>query len=432
MILKLILPIIFILSFYVSPAGAEDRASALFKSSIPSVFQIVVVDKRSQEKESIGTGFRLESGAGMPLLATNYHVIADITRYPANYDIQYRAEDGRSGLLELVAVDVARDLAILTSEDKSFSAIPGLLLSGDALTKGQDIFAIGNPHDKGMIVVEGAYGGTISNEFYTHIVFSGASLNPGMSGGPAVNESGKVVGVNVSIEANDINYLVPVAALRSLVENARQEDTAPPRSSNEWRKTIARQVLDRQRAGIEALLKVTPEIMDLKGFSFPRNLDPSFKCWGGGEDRGQKVNFDEAWLVCRQESDIYLKDGLSTGTIRYALAHVDGASASRLGFDYEYADNYGSAWLSREKDEVDVTAFACDSGFTRHGGENWKTAICSRGYKGYPGLYDVYFSSALLGHARKGYYYKVSLEGVDKELARSFLSKLTEKITWKK
>lgn len=433
MMLKLILPLLVVLSSYAFPLRAEDRASVLFKSSIPSIFQVAVVDKRSQEKDSIGTGFLFEVDGGKQLLlGTNYHVVSDFTRDTVNYEIQYRTEDGRSGLLDLLAVDVARDLAILASKDGDFVEGQGLALRKGALTKGQNIFAIGNPRDKGMMVVEGAYGGMIKNAFSEYVIFTGASLNPGMSGGPAVDESGKVVGVNVLTAGNDLNYLIPVSALQALFELSRHETQASDRTSTAWRKAIAAQVLERQRAGIEALLKVAPEIANLKGLSFPKKLDASFKCWGGGEKRGQKVNFDKAWVVCQQEDDIFLKSGLNTGKIKYALSYIDGAPASRLGFDYDYSNDYGSSWLIKDKDEVDVSVFTCDSGFTQHAGENWKSALCTRRYKGYPGLYDVYFSSALLGHPRKGYYYKVSLEGVDQELARLFLGKLTEKIAWKK
>lgn len=433
MMLKLILPFLVVLSLCAFPLRAEDRASALFKSSIPSIFQIAVVDKRSQEKDSIGTGFLFEIGKGKHLLlGTNYHVISDFTRDTVNYEIQYRTEDGRSGLLDLVAVDVARDLAILASKDNTFSAGQGLVLREGHLTKGQNIFAIGNPHDKGMMVVQGAYGGVIKNAFNEYVIFTGASLNPGMSGGPAVDESGKVVGINVLITGNDLNYLVPVSALRALFETSRQETQALSRTSTAWRKLIAAQVLERQRIGIEALLKVEPDMANLKGLSFPKKLDSSFKCWGGGEKRGQKVNFDKAWVVCQQEDDIFLKSGLNTGKIKYALSYVDGSPASRLGFDYDYSDRYGSSWLTEDKNEVDVTAFTCDSGFTQHADENWKSAICTRRYKGYPGLYDVYFSSALLGQPRKGYYYKISLEGVDQALARQVFAKLTGDITWEK
>ncbi len=433
MMLKLILPLLVVISLYAFPSRAEDQASALFKSSISSIFQIAVVDKRSQEKDSIGTGFLFEIDEGKHLLlGTNYHVISDFTRDTVNYEIQYRTEDGRSGLLDLVAVDVARDLAILTSKEKVFSAGQGLVLRDGDLSKGQSIFAMGNPHDKGMMVVQGAYGGMIRNAFNEFVIFAGASLNPGMSGGPAVDESGKVVGVNVLTAGNDLNYLVPVAALRALFEASRDETQVPDRTSTAWRQEIAAQVLKRQRTGIETLLKASPEIANLEGLSFPKKLDASFKCWGGGEKRGQKVNFDKAWLVCQQEDDVFLKSGLNTGKIKYALSYVDGSPASQLGFDYDYSDRYGSSWLAEDKNEVDVTEFTCDSGFTQHAGKNWKSALCTRRYKGYPGLYDVYFSSALLGQSHKGYYYKVSLEGVDQELARMVLAKLTGSIAWTK
>lgn len=431
MAMKLMLSLIFFLGFYSKPALAEDLASWVFKSTSPSIFQIVVVDQRTREKESIGSGFMVESGSAVHLLATNYHVISDYTRYTDRYDIEYRTEEGLSGELKLIAIDAVNDLAILTSSEGMLPGGKALPLSREILSKGQKVLAIGNPQDKGMIVVEGAYGGAIKNRFYSRIIFSGTSLNPGMSGGPAVDERGRVIGVNVAIAANDINYLVPVESLWQLIEQAEKEDFSLKRSSREWRKMVVEQVLARQRLAINALIEVTPETAELKGFSYPKNLDPSFKCWGGGFKKDKQHNFDMTWVLCDQESDIYLKPYLNTGKIKYALAYLEGGKIPRAGFDAEYSEYYGASWLVEDKDEVDVREFSCESGFTSHASDNWKTAFCARAYKGYPGLYDVYFSSAILGHLNKGYYYKVSLEGVDIQMAKLFLGKLTERITWK-
>ncbi len=46
-------------------------------------------------------------------------------------------------------------------------------------------------------MTEGTYNGLVQRSFYPRIFFGGA-LNPGMSGGPALDDAGQVVGVNVS------------------------------------------------------------------------------------------------------------------------------------------------------------------------------------------------------------------------------------------
>ena len=55
---------------------------------------------------------------------------------------------------------------------------------------------MGNPHDLGMTIIEGTYNGLIQTSRFQKILFSG-SLNSGMSGGPAMDDKGRVIGVGV-------------------------------------------------------------------------------------------------------------------------------------------------------------------------------------------------------------------------------------------
>ena len=66
-----------------------------------------------------------------------------------------------------------------------------------ALSQGERIYSMGNPLDVGFAVLEGTYNGLVERSFYPSIFFGGA-LNSGMSGGPALDEQGRVVGVNVA------------------------------------------------------------------------------------------------------------------------------------------------------------------------------------------------------------------------------------------
>ena len=79
--------------------------------------------------------------------------------------------------------------------------------------------------------------------FHDKILFSGA-LNPGMSGGPAIDGIGQVVGVNVSTAGNDISFLVPVQFLSVLLDRT---DPAGPDASINLHERIEAQLLDNQQ-----------------------------------------------------------------------------------------------------------------------------------------------------------------------------------------
>ena len=105
--------------------------------------------------------------------------------------MELRRADGTSEHLELVNFDVVNDLALVKTKQPVSSALAFSL--ADALPQqGVPIYSLGNPHDFGMIVVPGTFNGLKTNSFYQRIHFTG-SINPGMSGGPAVDGRGHVI-----------------------------------------------------------------------------------------------------------------------------------------------------------------------------------------------------------------------------------------------
>ena len=66
------------------------------------------------------------------------------------------------------------------------------------------------------------YLGVVERSFYPSIFFSG-SLNPGMSGGPTLDEQGRVMGINVAtrLDGQQVSFLVPAQYAIDLVARAR-------------------------------------------------------------------------------------------------------------------------------------------------------------------------------------------------------------------
>jgi serine protease Do len=171
-------------------APAAGQASELFSALQERVFQIRVIDKSSGKKSAIGSGFTIDSSG---LFATNYHVVSDLVIEPKRYRLEYVAHNGATGPLTLRDIDVVHDLAIVSSDPVHAACFS---LNTAPLKKGSRIYSIGNPLDLGMTIIEGTYSGFIERSLYEKIHFSG-SLNPGMSGGPAIDARGSVIGVNV-------------------------------------------------------------------------------------------------------------------------------------------------------------------------------------------------------------------------------------------
>jgi S1-C subfamily serine protease len=88
-----------------------------------------------------------------------------------------------------------------------------------ALPRGARIFALGNPLDVGFAVAEGTYNGPVERSFLETLFFGG-SLSAGMSGGPALDEQGRLIGVNVAArrDGEQVSFLVPAKPVRALIE----------------------------------------------------------------------------------------------------------------------------------------------------------------------------------------------------------------------
>jgi S1-C subfamily serine protease len=140
-----------------------------------------------------GSGFLISSDG---YLVTNHHVIDDAE------NIQVLFSDRRTLNAELKGADASTDIAVLKVYDNNFKALS--FTDSDKLQAGQIAIAIGNPLGLQYSVTAGvvsALGRTLrakNGRLIDDIIQTDAALNPGNSGGPLVNSSGNVIGVNTA------------------------------------------------------------------------------------------------------------------------------------------------------------------------------------------------------------------------------------------
>src|SRR6188472_3562281 len=198
----------------VPAAPVSLSARKVYEQARSQLVQIRTVLKGRASQTSVGSGF-LVSAQGH--IITNFHVVSEAALKPDRHDLVYVTADGREAPLVILQLDVRHDLALLRAGDagaagaagKTFDALP-FRPASEPLSQGERIYSLGNPLDVGFTITQGTYNGLVRRSFYPQIFFGGA-LSAGMSGGPALDEEGRVVGVNVArrVDGEQVSFLVP-------------------------------------------------------------------------------------------------------------------------------------------------------------------------------------------------------------------------------
>ena len=287
---------------------------------------------------------------------------------------------------------------------------------------------MGNPHDLGMSIVEGTYNGLLEKSMYRKIHFSG-SLNGGMSGGPALDNKGRVIGVNVATYGNQLSFLVPVEYLKELYESIK--DKSGPASDVKWSQVIERQLSVNQASVINGIVSATWEMLPIGNVRVPGEMTDLFKCWGDSQDNKEEL-YEWTSLRCSSQDDIFIANDMRTGQIVYNYVWAQSKGLNTFRFYKVFEHWFEQAYQFENAKESDVRNFKCDNSFVTTGGERWKTILCVRQYKDYPKLYDVNLNMASVDHYRKGLLLEMIALGVTQEKSRELIRKFMEAIQWTK
>ena len=162
-----------------------------------------------------GTPFVIKTGTGFAVdahtLVTNRHVIEDTK------ELQVTTYDGRTIDVTAASATAVADLAIITTEQSigGFAALAQAdPLEGDAIT------VIGYPGGGKPTTVTGVVLGSVADPLGAAlgtVMATTASVEPGSSGSPVLNEKGEVVGVIYAKNESEQSFMVPVSLLRTLI-----------------------------------------------------------------------------------------------------------------------------------------------------------------------------------------------------------------------
>ncbi len=170
---------------------AEDMTDAIERVG-DSLFKVTA-------GERVGAGFIVSTdGHGL----TSAHVVGEVT------EITVTLANGEERSVTVVSSDEVRDLALL---DLGVQNLPVVQFASAAgLKQGMKVAALGAPLGLEGSVTEGivsAVGRQINEKEYLQI---DAALNEGNSGGPVIDEKGRVVGVATAMvkEAENVGFAI--------------------------------------------------------------------------------------------------------------------------------------------------------------------------------------------------------------------------------
>lgn len=177
----------------------EDESGEKVASKVmPSVVELTC---NFQASISYGTGFVVDDRG---YVLTNAHVVTtsiDRFVYEAN---EISANFNRSEekyLLDIVAYDIEKDLAVLKFKRSDLALTAVTIGNSEVLTYGTTIYALGNAEGYGIAMTKGIISVPMrkfkdsQTQIISEVIQFDAAVNNGSSGGPLINIDGEVVGI---------------------------------------------------------------------------------------------------------------------------------------------------------------------------------------------------------------------------------------------
>ena len=392
-----------------APTGADAAllsrdARRIYELSRDKLVQIRTLLRNANTQASIGSGFFVSADG---LIVTNFHVASQLALEPERYRGVYVTMEGQEGEVELLAFDVQRDLAVLRAKGRTAAApVLGFRPADEALAQGERIYSLGNPLDIGFAVTEGTYNGLVKRSFYPRIFFGG-TLNPGMSGGPAVDDAGRVLGVNVAkrLDGEQVSFLIPAEFAQALVQRAANAQPITQAAHAE----MTRQLMEHQQLLTDRFLKAPFREQRHGNYRVPVPDDALARCWGSGRDPAfPGLNLERT--QCRADSDVVAGE-FNTGAVRLSYEAYNAPTLGAARFARMFSQSFANEQLQRRGNRHQ-TAAECSERFVDPGSLPLRAVVCLSAYRKLPGLYNMTVLAASINQPTQGVLGRLDVQGI--------------------
>ncbi len=391
------------------PPAVSASGQRIYDDTRAKLLQVRTLLKEQDSQASVGSGFVVSADG---LAITNYHVVSQFALRPERYRLSYTMAEGRTGTLELLAIDAIHDLALVrlrpAAGSDAAAALPTLAFrpAAQALSRGERIFSLGNPLDVGFAVVEGNYNGLVERSYLPQIFFSG-SLSPGMSGGPALDAQGRAIGINVAArrDGEQVSFLVPAEFARALIERGR---AAPAIVAPQYAE-VTRQLMAHQQGLVERFISMPWRSANHTRYKVPVPQETFMRCWGSTSPaEARHLQFERS--DCVMDSAVFISDELITGTLSVRHEAYEASKLGALRFSHMYSESFRNEGFRSGRA---ATAPQCKERFIDSNGVAMRSVVCLSALKRFDGLFNLAVLTTTVDHATQGVQGRLDVRGVD-------------------
>ena len=231
----------------VRSSGGSGRAASgsfdpqtIYKTESPGVVTLIALDGGgknlfSRQSEALGSGFVVD---GDGYIVTNAHVVtSDSGKKAAQVYVQFA--DGNKLAGRIVGTDPDSDVALVKVDPsqlvgKDAKLVPLPFGSTSELRVGDPVAAIGSPFGEqqslsvGVVSATGRDIESLTRFSIGNAIQTDAAINHGNSGGPLLDGSGKVIGINAQIQSTGgggegVGFAIPVETVKRSVDQLRAQ-----------------------------------------------------------------------------------------------------------------------------------------------------------------------------------------------------------------
>ena len=182
--------------------------------------------------EGLGTGFVVSRDG---YILTNAHVVSDDGQVVGTVSVVFKGDGSQSTPVAgtVVGADESNDVALIKVDPSRAPKLEPIPLGDSSKTSvGEEVVAIGNPHGLDFSLSRGvvsATGRELESPNGTTIfdgIQTDAAINPGSSGGPLIDTTGRVIGINFQIASEGggnegIGFAVPINTAVRVMEQLK-------------------------------------------------------------------------------------------------------------------------------------------------------------------------------------------------------------------
>jgi len=190
----------------------------------------------TQTQKALGSGFVVSKDG---YILTNAHVVSDNGQTVKTVEVIFKTTGSQTKRVTgtVVGADSTSDVALIKVDPAKAGNLDPIPL-GDSSTvqPGEAVVAIGNPLGYAFSITEGIVSATNRNlqspngSIIANGIQTDAAINEGNSGGPLIDSSGKVIGINEQIASQSggnqgLGFAVPIDSAANVVDQLKKTGT---------------------------------------------------------------------------------------------------------------------------------------------------------------------------------------------------------------